>query len=162
MTCSCLIGRLSSMSSIWPAVETTICQYLGLRSAIPYTTISSATTLQSPEIAARPLTTASDISAVSLASIFTLPPMKTKDVNLVFSNIQNLASFSDEFLDQLESAMGELIEGNVGEDHIGRLFLDSVRVCNTLFFEHSDHFNLKRLSTKFACLCGCSLSDPGQ
>ena len=64
---------------------------------------------------------------VSLNSIFTLRPMKTKDISIVFSNIAELAEFSEEFLDQLESALGELIEGNEGEDYVGSFFLDFVR-----------------------------------
>ncbi|KAI1791354.1 Dbl-like domain-containing protein [Ganoderma leucocontextum] len=126
-------GRLSSMSSIWPAVETTICQYLGLGPAASDTGISPATPPGSSAVAPRRLTTASAISAVSFASIFTLRPMKTKDVNVVFSNIEKLAAFSEEFLDQLESALGELIEGNEGEDSVGRLFLEFIPQMEPLY-----------------------------
>ena len=86
----------------------------------------------------RPLTAASTASAMSLDSIFTLRPMKTKDINIVFGNVEELAAFSETFLDQLESALGELIEGNEGEDYVGRLFLDSVRLFRHLFARPSD------------------------
>ena len=58
--------------------------------------------------------------------------MKTKDINIVFGNVEELAAFSEAFLDQLESALGALIEGNKGEDYVGRLFLDSVRLFRHL------------------------------
>ena len=120
-------GRLSSISSILPASdsEATIRRYPGLE--LPLSDIPG-TAPGSPGVAPRPLTTASDASALSLDSIFTLRPMKTKDINIVFGNINELATFSETFLDRLESALGELIEGNEGEDHLGRLFLDSVRL----------------------------------
>ena len=44
----------------------------------------------------------------------------------MFSSIGKLAAFSDKFLGQLESALGD--PGNVGEDHVGKLFLESVCV----------------------------------
>ena len=59
--------------------------------------------------------------------------MKTKDVNVVFNNIQELAAFSEDFLYQLQSMLGGLIEGNKGEDSVGRLFLDSVCAFRSLY-----------------------------
>lgn len=115
------------MSSIWPAVESAICQYLGLEPAASDTGVSPAPPPGSLSVPPRPLTTVSNLSAVSFGSIFSLRPMKTKDVNIVFRNIEELAAFSEEFLHQLESALGELIKGNEGEDYVGKLFLDFVR-----------------------------------
>ncbi|KAM5542829.1 hypothetical protein V8D89_003493 [Ganoderma adspersum] len=126
-------GRLSSMSSIWPAVDATICQYLGLG---PAASDSDAVLVNPPGFSSmvpRPLTTASSISALSSSSIFTLRPMKTKDVNIVFSNIEELATFSEDFLHQLESSLGELIEGNNGEDSVGGLFLDFLPQMELLY-----------------------------
>ena len=117
-------GRLSSVSSLLPVSdsEPTIRRYPGLE--LPTSLIIHPESSAAPS---RPLTTAFEASVVSLNSIFTLRPMKTKDINIVFSNIAELAEFSEEFLDQLESALGELIEGNEGEDYVGSFFLDFVR-----------------------------------
>ena len=68
--------------------------------------------------------------------------MKTKDVNIVFGNIEDLAAVSEEFLYQLESALGKLIEGNEDEDYVGRFFLDFVRpfyVCSPSSAQASDY-----------------------
>ncbi|KAM5543285.1 hypothetical protein V8D89_003159 [Ganoderma adspersum] len=119
-------GQLSSMSSIFPAVDATVCQYLGLEPTPSDTDVSPVPPPGSSSVAPRRLTAQSKMSAASFGSIFTLRPMKMKDVNIVFSNIEELAAFSEEFLHQLKSALCELIEGNEGEDSVGRLFLDSV------------------------------------
>ena len=132
-----LLGRLSSMSSIWPAVDATICQYLGLEPAACDTDVGPAAPQGSSSVAPRRTTIASNLSSVSLGSIFTLRPMKTKDVNIVFSNIEELAAFTEEFLDRLESALGELIEGNEGEDSVGRLFLEVVRPFQRQIVSHA-------------------------
>ncbi|KAI1785939.1 hypothetical protein LXA43DRAFT_99031 [Ganoderma leucocontextum] len=125
-------GRLSSISSVWLASdsENTIRRYPGLG---PPTSDTPATLPGSCAVASRPLTTASDVSALSLDSIFTLRPMKTKDVNIVFGNIEELAAFSERFLDQLESALGKLIEDSDGEDYVGRFFLDFIPQMEPLY-----------------------------
>ncbi|PIL33950.1 hypothetical protein GSI_03658 [Ganoderma sinense ZZ0214-1] len=129
-------GRLSSISSVFPAVETTISQYRGLGSS----TLNSSSPADIPSLAGpstvspgRPQTIASETSEISLSSIFTLRPMKTKDVEIVFSNIDQLAELSDDFLYQMESALGELIMGNEGEDHVGKLFIEFMPKMEPLY-----------------------------
>lgn len=53
--------------------------------------------------------------------------MSQEDVRIIFSNIVELAIFSDRFCDVLEEALGSTIGGGEGEDRVGALFLDVVR-----------------------------------
>ncbi|EAU91189.2 hypothetical protein CC1G_06824 [Coprinopsis cinerea okayama7 len=66
----------------------------------------------------RTLSTASDSSTASLG-----PPMTQDDARIIFSNISELALFSDMFSEELEIALGALVEGGTGEDRVGELFL---------------------------------------
>ncbi|KAJ2918527.1 hypothetical protein MD484_g1862, partial [Candolleomyces efflorescens] len=66
----------------------------------------------------RTLSTASDSSTASLG-----PPMSQEDAKTIFTNIAELAVFSDGFCDHLELALGSLVDGGVGEDCVGELFL---------------------------------------
>ncbi|KAG7091289.1 hypothetical protein E1B28_010337 [Marasmius oreades] len=61
---------------------------------------------------------ASDSSSSSLG-----PPMATEDAKVIFNNIAELAQFSDRFCEQLEDALGSILEGGIGEDRVGELFL---------------------------------------
>ena len=54
--------------------------------------------------------------------------MTVEDARIIFSNIGELATFSDMFSVRLEEALGNNIEGRVGEDHVGALFLEMVRL----------------------------------
>ena len=68
------------------------------------------------------------------------PPMTKEDAKIIFSNVPELARFSEEFARELESALGELVEGGEGEDYVGRLFLRAVRAslpaCTLSFPRH--------------------------
>ncbi|KAG6830948.1 hypothetical protein H0H87_006709 [Tephrocybe sp. NHM501043] len=66
----------------------------------------------------RTVSTASDSSSNNLGS-----PMTLEDTRIIFSNIAELAHFSDRFSECLEDAMGSMLNGGVGEDHVGALFL---------------------------------------
>ena len=52
--------------------------------------------------------------------------MTPEDVRIIFNNVEELARFSDDFCELLEDALGSLIEGGVGEDRVGALFLEIV------------------------------------
>ncbi|KAF6759990.1 hypothetical protein DFP72DRAFT_988272 [Ephemerocybe angulata] len=65
----------------------------------------------------RTLSTASDSSTASLGT-----PMTQDDARIIFSNVSELAIFSDLFSDELELALGSVVEGGVGEDRVGELF----------------------------------------
>ena len=54
------------------------------------------------------------------------PPMTREDTKLIFSNVAELAMFSDMFVERLEQALGSVLEGGVGFDHVGSLFLEVV------------------------------------
>lgn len=69
----------------------------------------------------RTLSTASDSSTTSLG-----PPMTQEDVKVIFGNISEIAVFSDLFCQALEEALGDLLEGGKGDDHVGALFLSIV------------------------------------
>jgi dynamin-binding protein len=68
--------------------------------------------------------TASDSSGAS----FQDPPMSPEDIKIIFNNVTELATFSDEFTVKLEAALGSVLEGGTGEDHVGALFLETVRL----------------------------------
>ncbi|EMD33248.1 hypothetical protein CERSUDRAFT_98842 [Gelatoporia subvermispora B] len=53
-----------------------------------------------------------------------VPPMTREDVRIIFNNIAELAVFADELSAKLEEALGGVLEGGSGEDHVGALFLE--------------------------------------
>lgn len=53
--------------------------------------------------------------------------MTRDDVRIIFGNINDLALFSDQFVERLEEALGGVLEGGSGEDSVGALFLELVR-----------------------------------
>jgi hypothetical protein len=53
--------------------------------------------------------------------------MTAEDIKVIFSNIAELAVFADMFTEELELALGNVVEGGQGEDFVGRLFLRIVR-----------------------------------
>ena len=54
--------------------------------------------------------------------------MTEKDAKIIFMNIADIAMFSDMFTERLEEALGAALEGGTGEDHVGALFLEMVRL----------------------------------
>ncbi|KII95485.1 hypothetical protein PLICRDRAFT_48441 [Plicaturopsis crispa FD-325 SS-3] len=69
----------------------------------------------------RTMSTASDSSTASQG-----PPMSREDARIIFGNVQELAVFADSFSDQLEQALGDVLEGGQGSDHVGALFLQAI------------------------------------
>lgn len=61
--------------------------------------------------------------------------MTREDIRIIFNNVAELAVFSDKFTEQIEEALGSVLEGGSGEDHVGALFLESVSPC--AFHEYS-------------------------
>ena len=53
--------------------------------------------------------------------------MLEKDAKIIFMNVADIAMFSDMFTERLEEALGSVLEGGTGEDHVGALFLEMVR-----------------------------------
>lgn len=53
--------------------------------------------------------------------------MTQEDVRIIFNNIAEIAEFADQFTEMLEDALGSVVEGGTGVDHVGALFLDMVR-----------------------------------
>ncbi|KAI1786328.1 hypothetical protein LXA43DRAFT_1034219 [Ganoderma leucocontextum] len=101
--------------------------HIPLASGQPTTfNLGPATPPGSSASSARTLSTASDASTASYLANGQAP-MTREDVKIVFGNIEKLAAFSEELARQLESALGEVVEGNEGQDYVGRLFLDFVR-----------------------------------
>ena len=54
--------------------------------------------------------------------------MTKEDVKIIFNNVADLALFSDHFAERLEDALGSVLEGGIGQDCVGALFLEMVRV----------------------------------
>jgi len=60
------------------------------------------------------------------------PPMTREDTKMIFSNVAELAVFSDMFVERLEQALGLVLDGGVGDDHVGELFLELVRRSSSI------------------------------
>ena len=56
--------------------------------------------------------------------------MTKEDVKVFFGNIAELPLFSDNLSERMEEALGSVLEGGEGEDHVGRLFLDVVSIAS--------------------------------
>ena len=54
--------------------------------------------------------------------------MTVEDARIIFSNIGELATFSDMFSERLEKALGNILGGGIGEAYVGALFLEMVRL----------------------------------
>ncbi|KAA1476965.1 hypothetical protein DENSPDRAFT_785820 [Dentipellis sp. KUC8613] len=54
------------------------------------------------------------------------PPMSREDTRLIFSNVSELALFSDAFSERLEDALGCVLEGGKGDDYVGAVFLEQI------------------------------------
>ena len=54
-------------------------------------------------------------------------PMSQDDIRIIFNNIVQIAIFADQFTERLEEALGSILDGGTGEDHVGALFLSTVR-----------------------------------
>lgn len=52
------------------------------------------------------------------------PPMTREDIRIIFNNVADIAAFSDRFTEQIEEALGSILEGGSGEDRIGALFIE--------------------------------------
>lgn len=52
--------------------------------------------------------------------------MTREDIKVIFGNISELAVFSDNFSERIEEALGSVLGGSGGEDHVGKLFLEVV------------------------------------
>lgn len=73
------------------------------------------------------------------ADLGSSPPMTPDDVKLIFGNITEIAIFSDLFCQALEEALGDLLQGGKGSDHVGALFLSIVRVVFYIFIHSFIH-----------------------
>ncbi|KAI0629553.1 hypothetical protein C8Q77DRAFT_1220243 [Trametes polyzona] len=80
----------------------------------------------------RTLSTASDSSAASSSSAGG-PAMSPEDVKIIFTNVDELASFADSFTEALEDALGDVLEGGSGEDWVGKLFLETIPKLEPLY-----------------------------
>ncbi|KAJ3485156.1 hypothetical protein NLJ89_g11922 [Agrocybe chaxingu] len=91
---------------------------LALGLSVPLTNIPSPPTSSSSGSSSRTHSTASDSSTASLG-----PPMTQDDTKIIFGNVTELALFADMFSEELELALGAVVEGGEGEDTVGALFL---------------------------------------
>jgi dynamin-binding protein len=57
--------------------------------------------------------------------------MTRDDVQIIFSNISELAEFADDFVTRLEMALGNVLPNGEGEDRVGALFIEMVR-CRSM------------------------------
>ncbi|KAF5354973.1 hypothetical protein D9756_005535 [Leucocoprinus leucothites] len=64
------------------------------------------------------------------------PPMTPDDVKLIFGNITEIAVFSDMLCQGFEEALGDLLEGGKGGDHVGALFLSIIPELERLYKQY--------------------------
>ncbi len=57
--------------------------------------------------------------------------MTPEDTKIIFSNITEIALFADMFTEEVEMALGSVIEGGQGDDSVGDLFLRIVSIIFT-------------------------------
>ena len=77
-----------------------------------------ATPPNSSGSSSRTQSTSSDSSSSSFGQ-----PMTPDDVKTIFGNITEIAVFTDMFTEELELALGSIVEGGQGTDTVGALFL---------------------------------------
>ncbi|EMD32966.1 hypothetical protein CERSUDRAFT_57638 [Gelatoporia subvermispora B] len=104
---------------------------LALGQPAPFQT-SVETPPSSSSSSSRTLSTASDSSGGSNGAP-SLPPMTREDVRIIFNNVAELAVFADGFSEKLEEALGGVLEGGSGEDHVGTLFLEVIPQLESLY-----------------------------
>jgi hypothetical protein len=83
--------------------------------ALGHDGVLSKSSRDSSASSSRTQSTASDISQMGHGG----PPMVPEDIKIIFSNVQELALFSESLTDKMEKAMGS----GEDDDHIGALFL---------------------------------------
>ncbi|PCH35656.1 hypothetical protein WOLCODRAFT_133926 [Wolfiporia cocos MD-104 SS10] len=64
------------------------------------------------------------------------PAMSREDVRIIFNNVGELAAFADAFTEQIEEALGSVLEGGSGEDHVGALFLEKIPTLEPLYLAY--------------------------
>ncbi|KAK7691918.1 hypothetical protein QCA50_005323 [Cerrena zonata] len=80
----------------------------------------------------RAVSTASDTSDPASLS----PPMTVDDARIIFNNIGDLAVFSEGFAIRLEEALGNILDGGIGEDHVGALFLEMIPKMEPIYTQY--------------------------
>ncbi|KAH9922107.1 uncharacterized protein B0H18DRAFT_910622 [Fomitopsis serialis] len=83
----------------------------------------------------RTQSTSSD-SLPGASSSTSSPPMTRDDIRIIFNNVAELAVFSDSFTEQIEEALGSVLEGGSGEDHVGALFLETISTMEPLYLAY--------------------------
>ncbi|CCM01015.1 uncharacterized protein FIBRA_03063 [Fibroporia radiculosa] len=88
------------------------------------------------EPSSRTQSTSSDTASTSSSISTTSPPMTREDTRIIFNNVADLASFSDTFTEQIEEALGSVLEGGSGEDRVGALFLETIPTLEPLYLSY--------------------------
>jgi dynamin-binding protein len=52
--------------------------------------------------------------------------MTPEDTKIIFSNVVELLILSEALCQELEGALGSMLEGGAGQDHVGEVFFDFV------------------------------------
>ncbi|KAI0253767.1 hypothetical protein BJV78DRAFT_167551 [Lactifluus subvellereus] len=89
---------------------------------------------QSSSSSSRTLSTASTSSATLLG-----PPMTHEDARIIFSNISELAEFADDFVNNLEAALGSAVPVGEGEDRVGALFIEMIPHMEPPYMHYVTH-----------------------
>lgn len=61
--------------------------------------------------------------------------MTAEDVRIIFNNVGEIAQFAADLVPQIEEAIGSALKGGTGDDHVGTLFAEMVRLsCHNTNF----------------------------
>lgn len=93
---------------------------------LPGSAIPFYTHLVTSSLTASLMCTLSTMSDSSASTSMMGPPMTQEDTKVIFSNIAELAVFSDMLVEQLEEALGQVLDGGTGNDNVGALFLEII------------------------------------
>ncbi|KAK7691906.1 hypothetical protein QCA50_005311 [Cerrena zonata] len=63
-------------------------------------------------------------------------PMTVDDAKIIFNNIGDLVTFSDGFTILLEEALGNVLDGGIGEDYVGAVFLEMVPKMKPIYTQY--------------------------
>jgi hypothetical protein len=69
------------------------------------------------------------------------PPMSVEDAKVIFANLDELAEFTGRFTEFIQLALGSEIDGGLGPDKMGGLFLEMVRWLDFSTFLYAEDFS---------------------
>lgn len=114
--------------------------HIPLASGLPAPFLAAPPTPPPSGPSSRTQSTSSDAPSHVLDSASSIcgsePPMTREDIRIIFNNVADIAAFSDRFTEQIEEALGSILEGGSGEDRIGALFIEMIPTLEPLYLAY--------------------------